>query len=670
MKVYNSVFIWLFSALALGITLGHHLNIPITLLFILLGSLLIIFTIIYRKTHRKVYQTSTFGILTYIIFMGIGAIHIALHHTPNHRNHYSQKFDSTTDNYTVLKIKYELRPTATYHQYIAQVTQLNQHKTDGLVVLKIKKEQPLTADDVISTITQFQAISPPLNPYQFNYKDYLARKQVYHQIRLSHSNYTIKKGSSTILGFTHTIRNKIMNSLDQQRPSPINKTIMNALLLGQRQTLNKSTISHFINSGTIHLLAISGLHIGIIIYMIQFLLRPIHYIKHGNIMALIITLLLLWSYVLLVGHTPSVVRAAMMFSLFIIAQQLKRKTNSYNTLFVSAFLLVLYNPYYLFDIGFQLSYTAVLAILWIYPVLNALWVPKWPILRKFWQLNCVTLSAQLGLLPLSLFYFHQFPGLFLIANILIVPFLGIILGLGMLIIACSLMNHIPSLLFTLFDACISYLYQMVQYLGTKEAYVLTNIPFNGLQLLLGFGLIIAIISLLKDRTINYWRLVLTLIISIQLTSLIDLKKHTKQQLIIFHDYKSPIIGIHNEHELLVFSNKSYNACQKTLDPYITQKHIKHVTHEVLPLIIPFKKNSLLIIDQSGNYAPGYAPTHILLTGSPNINLDRLLTDNSIKMVIVDNTNYPTDIKRWTRSCVEQKIPFHHLGEKGAVVIRE
>ena len=669
MKVYNTIFIWLFSALVLGITIGYHLDIPITLLFILLGFLLITFTIAFFKTNRNIQQNSTFGLLAYLIFIGLGAIHIELHHSPNHSNHYKNKL-TTSANYVVLKIKSELRPTTTYHQYIAQITQVNHHKTDGLVLLKINKKQQLTADEIISCSTQFQDINPPLNPYQFNYKAYLARKQIFHQIRLTHTNYTIENGRPSIFGFSHSIRNKIIKSLEQHKPSLVNKTIMKALLLGQRQTLDKSTINHFVNSGTIHLLAISGLHIGIIIYIIQFLFKPLHRIKYGKVFALSGTLFFLWSYVLLVGHTPSVVRAASMFSLFMIAQQLKRKTNSYNTLFVSAFILLLYNPFYLFDIGFQLSYTAVLAILGIYPALNSLWAPKWTVLRKFWQLNCVTLSAQLGLLPLSLYYFHQFPGLFLIANILIVPFLGIILGLGMLLIVCSLITHIPSMLFSLFDTCITYLFQVVQYLGTKQAYIFTNIPFSNTQLLLGFCLIFTITSFLKHYTIKNLRLSLVLIISIQLSTLIDLKRHATEQLIIFHDYKSPLIGIHNKHELLVYSNKPYSDCKKTVDAYITQEHIKQVIHKKQPLIINFHKNRLLIIDHTGIYAAGYAPTHILLTSSPNINLDRLLTNNNIKMVIADNTNYPTDINRWQRSCSAQKIPFHHLGEKGAVVIRE
>ena len=161
----------------------------------------------------------------------------------------------------------------------------------------------------------------------------------------------------------------------------------------------------------------------------------------------IIVVSLLWGFALVAGFSASVVRAVTMFTFVAYALYLNRPSNTFNILALSMFfILLLINPMLLFQVGFQMSYAAVFAIVWIYPLLQRLWFPKNVVVRKLWQLLSVSVAAQLGVLPISLFYFHQFAGLFFITNLAIVPFLGLVLGMGILVIILSLLNLLPDFL--------------------------------------------------------------------------------------------------------------------------------------------------------------------------------------------------------------------------------
>ncbi|TYA81458.1 ComEC/Rec2 family competence protein, partial [Seonamhaeicola marinus] len=222
--------------------------------------------------------------------------------------------------------------------------------------------------------------------------------------------------------------------------------IINALFLGQRQNIDRAIYTNYTNAGAIHILAVSGLHVGIIFLILNFLFKPIERLKKGYLIKTIFLLTTLWGFAVIAGLSASVTRAVTMFSIVAIAVNLKRPTNVYNTLAISIFVILLFKPLFIFDVGFQLSFLAVFAIVAIEPMLNKLWKPKNKLLKIYWQTLTVTISAQFGIIPISLFYFHQFPGLFFISNLVIIPLLGFILGFGILIILLASINVLPQFL--------------------------------------------------------------------------------------------------------------------------------------------------------------------------------------------------------------------------------
>ena len=252
--------------------------------------------------------------------------------------------------------------------------------------------------------------------------------------------------------------------------------IIQALLLGQRNSISTETYDNYKDAGAVHILAVSGLHIGILLLLLQFLFRPLEILPKGRTIKLVVIVLLLWCFAFLAGLSASVVRAVTMFSFVAYALYLNRPSNTFNILALSMFfILLLFNPMLLFQVGFQMSYAAVFSIVWIYPMLQRFWTPKNSVLQKIWQLLSVSIAAQLGVLPISLFYFHQFPGLFFISNLLIVPFLGLLLGMGILVMVLALLDILPDFLVLWYNRIISLMNSVVEWVAQQEAFIFKNI---------------------------------------------------------------------------------------------------------------------------------------------------------------------------------------------------
>jgi len=278
------------------------------------------------------------------------------------------------------------------------------------------------------------------------------------------------------------------------------------------------------SAGVIHILAVSGLHVGIILLILQLLLRPLEYLRKGRFIKTLIIVALLWCFAIIAGLSPSVVRAVTMFSIVAIGMNMKRPTSIFNTLAISMFILLLLKPMFLFDVGFQLSYLAVFAIVWIQPLLYKSWTPKYKGVDYFWQIFTVTIAAQIGVAPLSLFYFHQFPGLFFLSNLVIIPVLGLILGLGILVIFLALINALPEFMVTLYGGIISTLNNFVSWVAQQEAFLFRGISFGIVAVLLSYLLIVFGIRVIKNR--RFKRLVPFLLTILIIQSIALYKKST------------------------------------------------------------------------------------------------------------------------------------------------
>jgi competence protein ComEC len=283
-----------------------------------------------------------------------------------------------------------------------------------------------------------QAIPPPGNPGEFDYGKYLSYQHIYHQHFISSSQF-YKTGNAPpniITTCAGLLRNTCDKIFQTYLPSEEYK-LATALVLGIRTTLDPQVKDAYSHTGTMHILAVSGLHVAIVFQILMLMFGKIKKIKYGAILLPCLLLISLSFYAFITGLSPSVLRAVTMFSFVVIAKAWNRNTNIYNTLAISAMFLLCIDPFYLVDVGFQLSYIAVAGIVYLHPrIYNSVSFLN-PVAEKVWEMTSISLAAQLATFPLCLYYFNQFPVYFLFANLLVIPisFLILYLGLGLLAMA-------------------------------------------------------------------------------------------------------------------------------------------------------------------------------------------------------------------------------------------
>ncbi len=654
-----------------GILLGHyvHFDLLISILLTLIGIAFLGF-LLFKQTNRK---SIAFGARALFTTLCIGVFAVSLWQPTNRTNHYTHQTFQKQHTWR-LKIREVLKSNTFSDRYVGILYAMDDQKVSGKIILNFSADtlnQKYSVDDELLFYGKFDSVHPPINPHQFNYKAYLKGLGIYHQIRLNTANHFVLENSSkTLYGVAAAFRNTISTKLREANFGKDELGIIQALLLGQRNDISETTYNNYKNAGAVHILAVSGLHIGILLLLLEFLLQPLERLSKGKTLKLVTIVALLWGFAFLAGLSASVVRAVTMFSFVAYALYLNRPSNTFNILALSMFaILLVFNPMLLFQVGFQMSYAAVIAIVWVYPLLQRLWFPKNKIVRKVWQLLSVSIAAQLGVLPISLFYFHQFPGLFFVSNLLIVPFLGLILGMGILVIVLALLNSLPAFLVDVYDSLIRWMSTIIEWVAQQEAFIFTNIPFDRVQLILSYLMVISLLILFSKATFKRTALFLSCVVGFQLWFFYSIHiTNKKEVLFLAHQTKNSIL-IHQTGNALSVLSYNKEATKRIITDYRVAERIKTIEHRPLQNSYKFKKKNIVVIDSFGSYISTKA-NYLLLTRSPKINLERLFDSVRPKQVIADGSNYRSYIKRWKTTCAKRKIPFHYTGEKGIFYFNE
>ena len=291
--------------------------------------------------------------------------------------------------------------------------------------------------DQVAISSALMAIRNEGNPGEFDAKMFWSRQGINKMAFVSRGELLLlnQAKQSLITKWLIASRNYLRSALTAHL-SGAELAISLALILGDNSMLDKEIRDSFTNTGALHVLAVSGLHISIIMQILMAVLAVFSGVLSRRI-AVIFLIGIMWWYAAITGLSPSVLRAVIMFTVLSIAQLSGRNYDSLNTLFFTAFVLVLWNPLTVFDIGFQLSFLAMLGIFLFYEKIASFWVIQQAILQKVWQGTAIGLAAQVMTTPLSLHYFHQFPNYFILTNIGLMASSGLILGGGLLIFSVS-----------------------------------------------------------------------------------------------------------------------------------------------------------------------------------------------------------------------------------------
>ena len=675
MKAFNYPIIKLTICLASGILVSDYIECSVvnvsSILFV--GLLTLTAANYYCKKHNKTLYWPS--LLVLILFVLLGLLLSKIHSPKFHQSHYTH-LDKLTENHLFeleFVVEKKLKPTIYNHRYYVKIIRIDSIPVSGTLLLNLSKESTIERFSVNSSITTVSSINDiysPLNPYQFNYKNYLKNHGIYHQITLKEEIVFMGlKKVNSLTAYAEEIRDYLNIELKKLAFKPIEIAFLKALLLGQRQDISFDIYENYKKAGVVHILAISGLHIGILLILLHFILRPLLYFKHGKIIQSILIIVILWGFAIIAGLSASVVRAVTMFSLFVLAKGLNRQTNSLNTLALSAFILLLIKPEFCFDVGFQLSYAAVAAIVIIKPVLDSWIVLKNPIANFFLDLLKVSVAAQLGVFPLSLFYFHQFPGLFFITNLIIIPCLMLVLGLGAVTLIFIGFKNTPDILIEVLGAVIQFMNNIVEWVASKEAFLFENISFDAQALILSYLILMLLAAFYQNRSFKNIILLGIAVVCFQISVIQIPALHTRNSFIIFHKSRHSLIGLQTKQHLEVHHTLKNSNTERVIKDYKVGAAIKKQCDDSIRRLYQINDKSLLVVDSLGFYSTKtQKPQWVLLRQSPKINLSRLIDSLNPELIIWDGSNYKTDQERWKFTCITKKIPFHQTSEKGAFIV--
>lgn len=362
-------------------------------------------------------------------------------------------------------------------------------------------EKPFAYGDVLLISGAPQELSPPANPGEFDYKRFLTFRKIYHQ-------HFVKKervhwlGSEPPNPFTQlSIEARVWadSVIQAVVPGEREGAIASALVLGVVDGLDNELLQAYAATGAMHVLAVSGLHVGIIYWIILLLLKPLNKASSGKWIVAVVSVFILWSYAFVTGLSPSVLRAVTMFTFVALAHPWKQTPNIYNTLAASAFLLLLYEPYLVMSVGFQLSFIAVVGIVYIQPLIYRWWEPSGWLWDQVWKITCVSVAAQIATFSLGLLYFHQFPNYFLFSNLFVIPGSFVVLVAGLALLALYFFSPVAALIGMLLEGTIKLMNSLVFAVEALPYSLLENIYISTFQCWTLMGLVFGLLLLFTHR---------------------------------------------------------------------------------------------------------------------------------------------------------------------------
>lgn len=678
-KLLNVPFVILTISLVLGIIVGYYISISLKLA-IILQTVSITGLVISWWYANKIFRSAIhFSGLVITTFLFFGITLVTLYHPKNDPFHLTNQLNNHERHVAFeFAIKKRLKSTSFYDKYIISLTSLENNKVTGDVLLRLPnktlKTKLITGESYL-TYALLEPIPEPSNPNQFNYATYMSYEYVFYQTTPDFKDLILtNKTKFSAYRLADIIRTDILKNLTNYTFTSKQLAITNALILGQKQDIDIDTFKDYQNAGATHILAVSGLHVGILLILLNFILKPLDYIfKKSRELKIVLIIIVLWCFAIIAGLSPSILRAATMFSFVTIGTYFRSKTSIYNALVISIFILLTMDPLLIFSVGFQLSYIAVFSIIWMQPHLVKIYKPKFYIDKILWKTLTVTITAQIGLLPLLLFYFHQFPLLFIISNLIIIPILGIVLGLGILVIILAQMNLLSDWIALIYGSLIDVINIIIHWVAAQKVFIIKDISFSGRMLISGYLLIIVFIQTLKNYHVKKL-FALSIALTLFLSVIVYEKyiSHNIEELIVFHNHRNTTIGVSENQQLKLFSKDSIT--DTTIDfltkGYLVANNFELLPPQILHNIYTYKDKRIFIIDNNGIYElPNFRADIILLINSPKIHLDKVIEQIQPKQIIADGSNYISYLDRWENTCIKQKIPFHRTDKKGAYILK-
>ncbi len=380
-------------------------------------------------------------------------------------------------------------------------------------------------------------IAPPKNPGQFNFQRFSSLHRIHYQFYPKIGNWSLlsEKNSFSLKAIAYTLRESFLQVYKDAGLSGNEYAVLSALVLGYDDEIDNETMKAFSATGTLHILSVSGMHVGLLFSALSVLLVFLERRKSTRIFRLIFLILALWFYAFLTGLSPSVIRSAMMFTFILVGRSMNRSSNIFNTLGLTALcIFLLFDPILFFDIGMQLSFLAVGGIVFLYPKLYRIYLSRNYFVDKVWSLTAISISAQLTTFAISIYYFHQFPNYFILANLVIIPLSTFAIFGGVILLCIQFFDSAAVFIGWVLQKLIFLLNYITQFIADIPGSVWNGLTFNTIEvILLYFILIFAVVWYEKKLVVYLNLLLLFIFLTVTSFSINTLNRLNAKKLIVY-----------------------------------------------------------------------------------------------------------------------------------------
>ncbi len=558
-------------------------------------------------------------------------------------------------------------------------------------ILYLEKDSTL-ADNItygnrLVVWAKWQRPPKPTNPDQFDYRKFLERNGILYQAYVQTDFVQQLEGYQVkdLRGLVFRLRKKLLNSLESHGFDGAEFSIAAAILLGQDNTMDPRLRSDFAAVGAMHILCVSGLHVGVIFLILEQLLRFLNHRKRGPYTRAVLIIVLIWFYAALTGLEPSVLRASAMVSFVVIGKTIRRPTSVYNSLAASAFVLLIIDPLIISQIGFQLSYLAVLSIVAFQPVFYRMWLPRNKIIDRIWAITTVSIAAQLGTFPLAIHYFHIFPVYFLITNLIVIPLSSFIIYAGILFFISSFFHPAAWLFSKVLWGLIWFLNNSVLLIESLPSSALDFLNLTALQILLVYLSVILIYLWLINANRNALVISFLSLFLLSLTFLNATSRRSGQEEFVIYDAGRGIAMemIHGWDHVVLLDSVSrrnekfieYNMLENWISKGLKMPALIELEDTVRQKndYVAYYQNCLMwngrlfyILDNA-NTTLKYPPDYLLVNhyrAVPEV----CLRDKYPHHIILTASVPSWNLKKWKDFADTNGIDFHHLSE-GCLVLK-
>ncbi len=690
----NKPFGRLVIALIIGIVTSRYYTVYSNSLYFVFAIVFMMFLISTKNKSR--YREYYTGALLILLTFLIGYTRYSSMHPNMDQTHYSHKIKGS-ELYISAKILTIPKKTTRYSCFI-QVNAIGNsidymsHVT-GKMAAYFKLNDTIvnsySPGDEIVFYGQVNALRHSRNPNAFDFNDYLKTKHIYHRVDISPElhKYTSKNLANPIERLANSIRSYALKTFDKYLENKDHRSLTGAMVLGFRNTIDPKLYASYTKTGAVHVLAVSGLHVGILCQILLFFLNRLFKSSNSDrLIKIVILIFCTTTYILITGGSAAVMRASVMIIIYYIGKYWADRVDSYNVLSMAAFFLIVYDPYMIFQASFQFSFLALLSILYFYTTIYN-WIFKYceinsRLINYIWQLIALSISAQILVAPLTVYYFHKFPFYFWLSGIVAVPAAYCVLVLGILMIATEyvfpIANEVIEIVLTsIFDVFI-YSIQTIEHLPLATIDNLWLYTHELLLLYISLGLFLAGKHAYKANYIIA-SLVILMVFTLSRFHYTN-ESDTQSAITIYDNYKGHIIDFFDGRTC--YSIRSNEIAERTVEFITANNRIQRKTEDVIDLnrldsltttsfimtrnLIQFKNESILLLDS--NYTTHKHPIQIntaIVIGGMKSRLDSIKKYVKADKWIITQSEKQYKQTKWKKWCDQNNIEKVSIKDYGA-----